>query len=93
MKKLKEFDIQNIINQMLEFQEEFDWEFKDWKTFWKHFYKKLDEVIFAELVNFIEPEEKKENKLIDKENKLIDIIKNFSKENWIDIEVEEIIIK
>jgi len=55
-----EFSIQRIINEMQNFQKEMHNEFKDAKTFWKHFYKKLDKEIYKEFKNIVEEKEVEE---------------------------------
>ncbi len=90
------FSIKRIINEMQEFQREMHNEFKDSKTFWKHFYKKLDNEIYKEFQKLVETKEEneKQEQNEDTENpqkEVLDFIKSIAQEIWVDeIEVIEI---
>ena len=86
-----EFNIQNIIEQMQEFQKEFHNEFKDWKTFWKHYYRKLDEVINKELLKLLEDSDEEIETEKNPQEEVLDFIKTIAKKIWIDeIEIIEV---
>ena len=57
-------NIKKIVKNMQEFQEEMHLEFKDAKTFWKHFYKKLDKEIYDEFQDLVKWENVEEDETV-----------------------------